>query len=206
MLARVLRMGALYISIDDQKEQIEGYSPSKAEEFHATSAKLADKLFAQKLKSESPKEVILLCGGSASGKTEFYSAYLSHRDCIVFDSTLPTIEGARIKLRAIKKIGKKSVIVAVLPDDLQRSFAAFLGRDRKFNEKHFYRTHAGSRRTLLWIAREHPGVEIRIYESSYKNDKLTYTNIFFEEHARLIAYLEKQQYNESEIAQLASPS
>lgn len=38
-------MGACYISIDDQKELIEGYSPDKAEEFHVTSAKMADKVF-----------------------------------------------------------------------------------------------------------------------------------------------------------------
>lgn len=199
-------MDACYISIDDLKEQIKGYSPNRAEEFHVVSAKLADRQFEEKLKTESSEEVVLLCGGSASGKTEFYSAYLKNRDCIVFDSTLPTIEGAQIKLRAIKKVGKKPVIVAVLPDDLQRSFAAFLGRERTFGEEHFYRTHAGSRRTLLWIAKECPDVEIRIYESSYKNDTLTFTSVSFEENAKLIAFLEKQQYSEDEIVQLALPT
>ncbi|MEK7719800.1 MAG: hypothetical protein AAB347_09355 [Bacteroidota bacterium] len=42
-------MGACYISIDDLKEGLRGYSPDKAEEYHIASAKLADKMFERKL-------------------------------------------------------------------------------------------------------------------------------------------------------------
>lgn len=162
------------------------------------------------MRTESAKEVVLLSGGSASGKTEFYSEYLSDQKCIVFDSTLSTCEGAKIKLRKIEKAGKKSIIVAVIPDDLQRSFKAFLGRKRAFGEQHFYRTHAGSRKSLLWIAREFPFVELRLYESSYNvEDMLRFRPLNFEDRNDLIAFLESIQYSEddieSEIIDLISP-
>ncbi len=195
------RMGACYISIDDQKERIAGYSPGKAEEFHTASAKLADKLFEEKLKTESAGEVILLCGGSASGKTEFYSEYLADQACIVFDSTLSTIEGATIKLRKIQKAKKTPVVVAVVPDDVQRSFKAFLGRERTFSAEHFYRTHSGSRNSLLWIAQEYPSIEIRLYESAYrKKGTLRFRRIAFRNRRKLIEYLTKIQYTETQIS------
>lgn len=193
-------MGACYISIDDLKERIERYSPDKAEEFHTASAKLADKLFEEKLKTEPAGEVVLLCGGTASGKTEFYSEYLADQACIVFDSTLSTIEGTKIKLRKIKKAKMTPVIAAVVPDDVQRSFKAFLGRRRVFRAEHFYRTHAGSRKTLLWIAQEYPSVEIRLYESTYKKrGTLRFRRIAFQNRPKLIEYLKEIQYTENQI-------
>lgn len=119
---------------------------------------------------------------------------------IVFDSTLSTIEGATIKMRKIEKAGKKPIIIAVFPDDLGRSFDAFLGRKRQFGEEHFYRTHAGSRQTLLWIAKEHPEVTIKLYESTYREDDvIRFTDISFQDHVRLVAFLHSIQYTASEL-------
>lgn len=70
-------MTAQYISIDDQKKRIPGYKPKEAENFHRESAKSADELFAHALKRDPSTNVILPCGGSASGKTEFCSEYLT---------------------------------------------------------------------------------------------------------------------------------
>ena len=87
----------IIISADEIKKQLPNYSPDKAESFHRESAKQADRLFTKALKDNPHKEVILLNGGTASGKTEFLSTQLSHKKCIVFDATLSTEEGAKIK-------------------------------------------------------------------------------------------------------------
>ncbi|MBI2019005.1 hypothetical protein HYS96_04885 [Candidatus Daviesbacteria bacterium] len=141
----------LVISADEIKKKLPNYSPEKAEFFHRESARLADKNFEKALKENPFKEVILLCGGTASGKTEFLVTQLNRKHCIILDATLSTEEGAGIKLKKILKAKKKPIIYAVIPDDLKRAFIAFLNRDRKFSDAHFYMTHAGSRRTLLWV-------------------------------------------------------
>jgi hypothetical protein len=68
------------ISIDEKKESIKGYSPKDANKFHIESAKTANKKFDQELKKIKNKNVILMCGGSASGKTEFIEKF-----CPIFD-------------------------------------------------------------------------------------------------------------------------
>ena len=90
-------MSAQYISIDEQKKRIPGYKPEEAEKYHRESAKSADALFARALKEDPSETVILLCGGSASGKTEFCSEYLNDQQAIVYDGTLSTVHGARGK-------------------------------------------------------------------------------------------------------------
>ena len=197
---------ARYISIDEQKKLIPEYTPERAEEFHPQSAKSADKEFMKAVKQETCRNVVLLCGGSASGKTEFYSEYLEDKNAIVFDGTLPTVLGAKNKLRLIEKAKKRAIIYAIIPDDLTRAFAAFLGRDRRFQPEHFYRTHAGSRRTLLWIAHEDPPITIHVVESSYnRRRKLRYRPMQFKNRKTLLAYLETIQYSEKKIATIVHP-
>ncbi len=157
---------AVIISADEIKKSLPNYSPAKAEEFHSVSAKKADKEFASVLKTSSINKVVLLNGGSASGKTEFLMTQLGNRQYIIFDGTLQTPEGARIKIEKIIKSGKEPVIFSVIPDDLGRAFSAFLHRDRRFSSSHFYRTHSGSRKTLLWISENFPDLEINLIESS----------------------------------------
>lgn len=191
---------AKIISADEIKKQLPNYSPDKAESFHRESAKQADKQFAKLLKDNQYKKVILLSGGAASGKTEFLSTQLSRKRCIIFDATLSTQLGAKNKLRQIIKTKKMPIIYAVVPDDLKRAFIAFLNRDRKFSDEHFYKTHSGSRETLLWIASNYPNVEINIVESSYtKNQVLQFANIKFKNRKQLVTYLTGLQMTESGI-------
>ncbi len=191
---------AQIISADEIKKSLPDYSPEKAEAFHRESAKLADKTFEVALKKNPFKEVILLSGGAASGKTEFLVTQLIRRKCIIFDATLDTVERAKIKIRNILGRKKKPVIYAVIPDNLKRAFIAFLNRDRKFSDEHFYRTHSGSRNTLLWIALNYPNIEINIVESSYtENQILQFAKIQFDNRKYLIDYLTSLQLTESDI-------
>ena len=191
---------ALIISADEIKKQLPNYSPDKAESFHRESTKQADHLFTASLKESIYKQVILLSGGAASGKTEFLSTQLLQEDCIIFDATLSTSEGAKIKIKQILKAVKKPIIYAVIPDDLKRAFIAFLDRDRKFSDEHFYKTHSGSRKTLLWIASEYPDIEINVVESSYTPDeKLQFIKKRFDNKKKLISYLTGKQLTEDDI-------
>ncbi len=194
--------GPIIISIDESKKQILGYTPHKAEDFQKESAQLANKNFDVALKRSFDDEVILMCGGSASGKTEFLSVYLSGFNGIIFDSTLPTIHGAEIKIRKIVKAKKKPIICAIFPDDIKRAFIAFLGRDRKFSDAYFYKTHSGSRSTLLWVLENHPEVEIRIYESSYQKGNLLFKEVIFSHEKERIEFLNNNQYTENDILNL----
>lgn len=200
-------MIAQYISIDEQKRRIPGYKPEYAEKFHSTSAKEADKLFASALKREPSKTVILLCGGSASGKTEYCSEYLFDEDAIVYDGTLSSEHGAAVKLRNIRRAKKKPVIIGIFPDDLRRAFSAFLHRDRQFSDAHFYRTHAGARRTLLWIAENTSDVEMRLFESTYRRGhSLSFDLLEFQNRAALVDHLKSVQYTEQQIVSLVTRS
>ena len=190
------------ISADEVKKTFEGYHPSKVEKFHTRSAKVADRMFEASLKKNPEREVYLMCGGTASGKTEFLSEYLDTFDGIVFDGTLATPEGALIKIKKIQKAKKIPIICAVLPQDLKVAFTAFLHRDRKFSDAHFYRTHAGARKTLLWIAENMPEVELRLYESSYVDKKMAFEAFVSKNHTQQIEFLRNIQYTEQEVIKL----
>lgn len=188
------------ISADEIKKQIPNYSPEKAEQFHRESARQADKLFSEELKRSKYKSVILLNGGTASGKSEFLSTQLGNKRCVILDATLATELGAEIKLKQIIKYKKNPIIYAVIPDDLNRAFIAFLNRDRKFSDNHFYKTHSGSRKTLLWIAKNYPQVQINIIESSYTTSQvLQFAKIEFDNREQVIEYLRGLQMTENDI-------
>ena len=190
----------IIISADEIKKQMPNYSPDKAESFHHESAKQADKLFTDALKKNLSPEVILLNGGTASGKTEFLSTQLSNKPGIIFDATLSTDLGAGNKIRQIIKAMKIPVIYTVIPDDLRRAFSAFLNRDRKFSDIHFYKTHTGSRKTLLWIAQNYTEIEINIVESSYTpEEKLQFLKIQFDNRKKLLEYITSKQLTERDI-------
>lgn len=188
------------ISADEIKKTLPNYSPDKVEFFHRESTKQADKSFQDALKTNSCKEVILLCGGTASGKTELLSTYLDSKGCIIFDATLSKELGAKIRLNKIIKAKKEPVIYAIIPDNLNRAFIAFLNRDRKFSDRYFYETHSGSRKTLLWIASNYPNVKINIIESSYTQKQiLQFDRIDFESKQQLVDYLSRLQMSEDDI-------
>lgn len=190
----------MIISADEIKKSFPEYSPERVEELHAKSAKQADKEFDTSLKVSLFKTVALMSGGTASGKTEFLVTHLEKEPFIVLDGTLPTPEGAKIKIKKILKARKVPVIYSVIPDDLVRAFVAFLHRDRKFSESHFYRTHSGSRKTLLWIAENYPEVELNLVESSYTEDqRLRFKKLEFVGPEEFLEYLRKIQMTETDI-------
>ena len=196
---------AIIISADEIKKTLPGYAPERSGDFHRESARLADKEYAKALLDSSETQVILLSGGAASGKTEYLSAYLADTRAIILDGTLPTVEGFLIKKRAAEKCDKKVSIHAVIPDDLRRAFVAFLERERKFDEEHFYRTHFSSRKTLLEIAETYPDVSITVVTSYFRKEKEMEFEIFaHEDRANLIAYLQEIQYTEGEITKIVS--
>lgn len=196
---------AMIISADEIKKELPDYSPDRAENFHHESARKADKLFTKTLKEYPHKKVILLSGGTASGKTEFLETQLKDTEHIIMDATLSTEIFAKNKIREIIKAEKTPIIYAVIPDNLRRAFIAFLNRDRKFSDSHFYKTHSGSRKTLLWINKNYPEVAINIVESSYNSqDKLQFSQIKFDHKQKLLDYLVNNQMTESDIIRTVS--
>lgn len=141
-----------------------------------------------------------MSGGTASGKTEFMLTQLANKNAIIVDTTLPTSEGARIKIRKTFQAKKKIEIYSVIPDNLSRAFIAFLHRDRVFSQEHFYRTHSQSRSTLLWIAKSYPEIKIHLIESKYTSSKnMSFTEITFTKKSELIKYLEQIQLSQDAI-------
>jgi len=191
---------AIIISADEIKKELPNYRPDLAESYHHESARKADQQFYEAIKDDSYQSIILLCGGSASGKTEFLVTHLKNEKGVVLDTTLATVEGARIKITKVLKLKKQIKICSIIPDDLKRAFIAFLNRDRKFSDIHFYKTHSGSRNTLLWIANNFPQITMHIIESSYTNkQELKFAEIKFENRKQLLEYLHSLLMTENDI-------
>jgi hypothetical protein len=196
------------ISIDELKKALPNYSPEKADDFHTESAKLANKLFDQELKKIKNKKVVLMCGGSASGKSEFIEKFLTKDfEGIVFDSTLSNKEGAEIKINNIKKSGNIPIICLILPDNFRRCFSAFNKRDRKIPEIRFFETHCGAREVALFLAEQYQEIEFLIYQNSYQpqnkeEDQLAFSLIEFGTKKEMINFLKQNQYSKEEIKKL----
>ena len=197
---------AYIISADDIKESLPGYDPEHSEKFHHDSARIADKQYQDCLKHRQEKTVILMSGGTASGKTEYVSAYLKNREVVVFDGTLPSFEGASIKVKRALKYNKKVEIHAVMPLDLRRAFIAFLNRDRKFPPEHFFATHSQCRKTLLEIAQNIQDIKIDVYfsETAINKSKIDtkFTKLWVANRGMLIEFLNDIQYTEDEIKRM----
>ena len=111
-------MKSLIIEVDAYKPMVPGYEPKKSWKYHKQSAKLADAAFKQALKNAQYKKVVLMCGGSASGKSEFASSSLINEGVIVYDGTLSSVEGAKVKIRNSKRKRKRIEINAIIPDNI----------------------------------------------------------------------------------------
>jgi len=192
------------ISIDEIKKAFPGYSPKKADQFHSESAKLANKLLGLQLKKIKGKQIVLMCGGSASGKSEFIEKFLISEkfEGVIFDSTLSNVSGTEIKIQRIKKSGNLITVCFILPDNLKRCFAAFNKRDRKIPEERFYETHSGARKVALWIAKECDEVEILVYQNFYRTNDIIFEEKIFKSRKEKISFLEKVQVSEKEIKEL----
>lgn len=171
----------MIIEVDEYKNKIPGYNPLKSEDFHAESAKLADKEFTDCLKSRKYKRVIFMGGGTASGKTEFAHSYLNKSDQLVYDGTLKSFEGFKIKLQRIERYDKnnsKIKVVLIIPKDWVKAFEAFLKRERKMKPQTFFDTHIRSRLTVAKIL-TNTKIQVEIYVSEVKEntDKLAYIKL-----------------------------
>lgn len=202
----------MLISIDELKKALPGYTPERADDFHTESAKLADKLFGQELKKIKNEKVVLMCGGSASGKSEFIEKFLTPDfEGIVFDSTLSSFEGAEIKIKKIKQSHNIPIICLILPDNFRRCFSAFNKRDRKIPEARFFETHSGSRKVALFLAKKYPEIEFLIYQNSYQpqnkeEDQLAFSLIEFKTKKEMISFLRKNQHSKPKIKKLIEES
>jgi len=190
---------AVIISADELKKTIPQYSPGLSETVHLESTKRADKEFYSALKLNVCKDVILMNGGAAAGKTEFLLTHLNNLDTIILDTTLSTIVGAKITIRKILKANKRPVIYAIIPVDLEPAYNAFLHRERKFSSSNFFRTHSASRHTLLWIANNYENIALNIYESTNIATKMKFERVDFVTHNELLEYLKSIQRSETDI-------
>jgi len=197
-------MEPIIISADEIKKTLPGYDPKRSGDFHTKSARMADTRYEKVLKeNKSIKKVILLSGGSASGKTEYLSGYLSDENAIIVDGTLSTLEGFKVKHSKATQKNKKVYVHSVIPDDLKRAFIAFLARERKYNEKYFFETHSNSRAALLQIAKKYKSTPITIIQSrAGQKDQIEFEELSYNGRDELIDYLENIQYNKDEIMEI----
>lgn len=171
----------MIVEVDAYKEKVPGYTPKRSEEFHRASAGLADTEFTQELKSRKYRRVILMAGGTASGKTEFAHSYLYHPDQLVYDGTLKDYHGFEVKLQRIARHTKgqaKVKVVLIIPRDWTKAFGAFLQRERKMNVATFFDTQIRSKITAAEIL-ERTKTRVEIYSSdTHAGTKdLSYTRV-----------------------------
>jgi|688.fasta_scaffold81513_2 hypothetical protein len=197
---------ATVIDIDSFKEKIEGYNPANASEFHEISSKMADQAYRLAVKSKKYKNVIFLCGGSATGKTEFIKSYLNEYDdeTLIFDSTLSGLDGLKSKLSKVKNKYKVTVIF-IQPDNLLISFLVFNNRERKFHHKHFVRTHSGSRAMFLYVLENYDMIDCRYFFSTFDDEPKMIFKETKANRAAIINLIRKEQIPELVIEALISP-
>jgi hypothetical protein len=196
---------AYVINADDIKIALPGYNPDRSDLLHRESTKLADASYAKAVKERPEPLVILMAGGTASGKSEYVSAYLQDIEAIVFDGTMPSFTGAEIKIKKAMKAKKQVTIHCVLPESFFVAFTAFLNRDRKFPNEHFYRTHSATRKAVLDAAKQFPDIAILIVISSVQNTGdnpvMKFRELNFPDRGALIEFLQSEQYTEDSIKQ-----
>lgn len=131
-----------------------------------------------------------MAGGTASGKTEFAYSYLNKSDQLVYDGTLKSFDGFKIKLQRIERYDKnksKVKVVLIIPKDWIRAFEAFLRRERKMKPQTFFETHIRSRLTVAKIL-TNTKIKTEIYVSEVKEgtDKLHYIKVKVSGKRRII--------------------
>lgn len=185
----------MIIEVDEYKKQIPGYDPEKSEEFHSESGKLADKDFEKQVRSGNYHEIIFMAGGTASGKSEFAQTYLTEPDVLVYDGTLKNLSGFEIKVRNIIRYAPVDTIIRViliLPQDLEKSFSAFLTRERKMENKTFFETHIKSKINVAKLLEKREFKNRQIYCDVYvsftvnNESDLEFEKIKYSDHNQLI--------------------
>ncbi len=96
------------------------------------------------------------------------------------------------------KLKKQLTIYSVLPQNIKTAYLAFLHRDRKFSDEVFYQTHCGSRKVLLWIAKNYPHIEIKMFFSVFAKNSLKFVEI----KEDTVEFLTNNQYTEKQVIEL----
>lgn len=193
---------AIIIEIDEYKKLISGYKPEEAHKFHSQSARMADKDFDKALRMMDYNRVVLMCGGSASGKSEYVSSALTNLPVIVYDGTLATQEGLTVKIRNISKANKTCEVHAIIPNDLVKVFDVFIRRERKIPAQVFYDTHSGARSNILWLAEQSNNITLNIFESYFIKSGLKMKPRVFSNQLSMINYLKGIQKTPDDIRQI----
>jgi hypothetical protein len=191
------------IDIDKFKEQIPGYDPSLSGEFQSQAGAMADAEYDNAVKQKLHPKFILMCGGSASGKSEFVSINLHNEDAYIFDSTLSSNTSIKARLSKIRRKFECEVIF-IQPENLLSAFIAFNGRKRKFHYQHFIRTHSGARENMLMILNKYENMNCRYILSSRGIEGVEFKeiNVSRQEMKKM---LELEQRNPETIEALIKP-
>lgn len=136
----------MIIDVDDFKSLITDYiesDPASTNKVHSESGRLADSKFEEELKTKKYSELLIICGGSASGKTEFAHSFYEKEDSIlIFIITLKNIGSVSSKLsHAYKQHIRKISILIIVPDNIEKCFYEFKQRVRQIDENVFFDTH-----------------------------------------------------------------
>lgn len=171
----------MIIEVDEYKKKVKGYDANRSEDFHLESSKLADRDFIENLKSRKYKKIILMAGGTASGKTEFAKSYLINKNQLVYDGTLKSYNGFKVKRDKISNYDKNRStfkVILIIPYDWRKAFEAFLGRERKMKPEIFFNTQIQSKRTVAKILLETKfKVDIYISRIEEGRERLGYIKI-----------------------------
>ena len=158
-------MKAIIIDMDEIKKTFPGYNLKNPNKHHEKSSTLAKGAFQIALDSSQYQRVILMGGGSASGKTEFISSELVGEKAIIFDGTLGGVNSTEKKIKKAHDGKKKVEVCAIIPENIVDTFNAFVLRKRRVPVKIFFKTHSDFRKTLLWLIQKYPNIHIRIIQN-----------------------------------------
>ena len=171
---------------------------------------MANNAFEDGIKSGNYDSVILMCGGSASGKTEYINTQLLNRNVIIVDSTLSYIDSITIKLQKIKN-KMKIVVIFIRPASLLSCFTIFLNRKRLFHYSHFVRTHSGARQVFLHILENFTDIECKYFiselspfEDLLKGSKVGFLEVDLTRQEMIQAIL-NTQISQEEINKIIEP-
>lgn len=188
----------LIVDSDELKKTLPGYKPELAPEFHKESSKLASELYEMALKDPAFDDVVLMAGGSGSGKSEaVVNKSLNNPGQIIFDGTLADLEKAQKKIDAAVEANKPVRVEAVYAP-IDQAFQFATGRSRNVPRSVFAEKHQGFRETLLTLANNNPNLEIRITLNSLDGT----VPIEFPSRDELIQFLQSEVKTAAEVDEL----
>jgi len=188
----------LVIDSDAIKKEMPGYTEDLAPQFHKASSAEAKARYAEALKDPYYDDVVIMGGGSGSGKTEvFVSKNLDRPNTILFDGTLADKAAAQTKIDQALKAGKNVKIEAVMAP-IEDAFMFASDRGRYIPRDVFADKHYGFRKTLYELAKENPSLEIGITINSKAK---TYTGSF-KNRPEMLEYLKEQSFSKEKVDSL----